>query len=196
MTCFLPQATFRYSSTYWSDYEEFNQVGGKSGFDEQESKLPTYWPFLWVVKYGSHGLVQGPLCNSTAARKGLMQVVALPNILKQGLVLFATLKTNATHATQGLDLLRKVDLMTRTLVETRRTPGVQIMERSISKPWDISLCSEQKKNDLTDNNKFNPCNFWGIRGTYRERTSIFNDPGTISLYRTLSHYVFLLVNLL
>ena len=43
MTCFLPQATFRYSSPYWSDYEEFNQVGGKTGFDEQESKLPTYW---------------------------------------------------------------------------------------------------------------------------------------------------------
>ena len=88
-----------------------------------------------------------------------MQVVALPNIPKQGLVLLVTLKTNATHATQVLDLLRKVDLMTRTLVETRRIRGVQIMERSISKPWDISLCSEQKKNDLTDNNKFNPCNF-------------------------------------
>lgn len=37
------KATFRYSSPYWSDYEEFNQVGGKTGFDEQESKLPTYW---------------------------------------------------------------------------------------------------------------------------------------------------------
>ena len=43
MTCFLPQATFRYSSPYWSDYEEFNPAGGKTGFDERESKLPTFW---------------------------------------------------------------------------------------------------------------------------------------------------------
>ena len=123
-------------------------------------------PFLWVVKHGSHWLVQGPLCNSTATRKGLMQVVVLPNIPKQWLVLLATLKTNATHATQGLDLVRKVDLVTPTLAETRRTRGFQIMERSISKPWDISLCSERKKKDLKDNYRFNPWNFWGIRGTY------------------------------
>ena len=43
MTCFLPQATFRYSSPYWSDYEEFNPAGGKTGFYERESKLPTFW---------------------------------------------------------------------------------------------------------------------------------------------------------
>ena len=77
-----------------------------------------------------------------------MQVVVLPNIPKQGLVLLATLKTNATHATQGLDLVRKVDLVTPTLAETRRTRGFQIMERSISKPWDISLCCERKKKRL------------------------------------------------
>ena len=84
--------------------------------------LCTHWlltensvPLLWVMKHGSRWLVQGPLCNSTATRKGLMQVVALPNIPNQESVLLETLRTNPTHATQGLDLVRKVDLMTQTL---------------------------------------------------------------------------------
>ena len=156
MTCFLPQETFLYSSPYWSDYEEFNPAGGKTGFDERESKLPTipsgtlhsprsvsvwrstnssgslsstkrvtlctHWlltensvPLLWVMKHWSRWLVQGPLCNSTATRKGLMQAVALPNIPNPESVLLETLRTNPTHATQGLDLVRKVDLMTQTL---------------------------------------------------------------------------------
>ena len=44
-----------------------------------------------------------------------MQVVALPYIPNQESVLLKTLRTNPTHATQALDLVRKVDLMTQTL---------------------------------------------------------------------------------
>ena len=44
-----------------------------------------------------------------------MQVVAFPNIPNQESVLIETLRTNPNHATQGLDLVRKVDLMTQTL---------------------------------------------------------------------------------
>ncbi|XP_066026053.1 uncharacterized protein [Pocillopora verrucosa] len=35
--------TFHYNNDYWSDYREFNPTGGQTGFDEQETKLPTYW---------------------------------------------------------------------------------------------------------------------------------------------------------
>ena len=32
-----------YISEYWSDKNEYNLFGGKTGFDMQETKLPTYW---------------------------------------------------------------------------------------------------------------------------------------------------------
>jgi len=35
--------TFHYGSEYWSDKTEYNLPGGKTGFDSQETKLPTYW---------------------------------------------------------------------------------------------------------------------------------------------------------
>ena len=35
--------TFHYDSILWSNQEIFNRVGGETGFDLQETKLPTYW---------------------------------------------------------------------------------------------------------------------------------------------------------
>ncbi|XP_067031958.1 uncharacterized protein [Acropora muricata] len=35
--------TFHYSSFFWSDREVYNLAGGKTGFDKQETKLPSYW---------------------------------------------------------------------------------------------------------------------------------------------------------
>ena len=40
---FLSQQTFEYNSTLWSNKETFNLDGGKTGFDSQETKLPSYW---------------------------------------------------------------------------------------------------------------------------------------------------------
>ena len=40
---FLPQSTFHYNSGYWSNKSEYNLRGGETGFDAQETKLPTYW---------------------------------------------------------------------------------------------------------------------------------------------------------
>ena len=37
------QTTFHYNSTLWSDKQTFNLPGGMTGFDSQETKLPTYW---------------------------------------------------------------------------------------------------------------------------------------------------------
>ncbi|XP_073249970.1 uncharacterized protein [Porites lutea] len=37
------QQTFHYNSTRWSNNETFNLDGGKTGFDSQETKLPSYW---------------------------------------------------------------------------------------------------------------------------------------------------------
>jgi len=38
-----PQSTFHYDSEYWSDKIEYKLPGGETGFDSQETKLPTYW---------------------------------------------------------------------------------------------------------------------------------------------------------
>ncbi|XP_015780172.1 PREDICTED: uncharacterized skeletal organic matrix protein 5-like isoform X4 [Acropora digitifera] len=35
--------TFHYSSHFWSDRKVYNLAGGKTGFDKQETKLPSYW---------------------------------------------------------------------------------------------------------------------------------------------------------
>ena len=44
---FLPfcllQNTFHYDNAFWSNKETFNLSGGKTGFDDHETKLPTYW---------------------------------------------------------------------------------------------------------------------------------------------------------
>ena len=37
------QTTFHYDSGFWSDKSEYNLPGGETGFDAQETKLPTYW---------------------------------------------------------------------------------------------------------------------------------------------------------
>ena len=37
------QSTFHYNSGFWSNKEIFNLKGGKTGFDREETKLPTYW---------------------------------------------------------------------------------------------------------------------------------------------------------
>lgn len=35
--------TFTYSSSYWSNKQSYNPRGGLTAFDDQETKLPTYW---------------------------------------------------------------------------------------------------------------------------------------------------------
>ena len=37
------QKTFHYDSHLWSDKNPYNIAGGRSGFDSQETKLPSYW---------------------------------------------------------------------------------------------------------------------------------------------------------
>ena len=37
------KGTFHYDSKFWRNYETFNLAEGKTGFDTQETKLPTYW---------------------------------------------------------------------------------------------------------------------------------------------------------
>ena len=40
---FAFQKTFHYNSGFWSNKNAYNIPGGKTGFDTQETKLPTYW---------------------------------------------------------------------------------------------------------------------------------------------------------
>ena len=40
---FTFQKTFHYDSKFWSNRNAYNLAGGKTGFDAQETKLPTYW---------------------------------------------------------------------------------------------------------------------------------------------------------
>ena len=39
----IPQTTFHYNSALWSNKDKYNLRGGETGFDTQETKLPTYW---------------------------------------------------------------------------------------------------------------------------------------------------------
>ena len=50
MIILLFQPTFLYESTYWTDKESFNDKGGLTGLDYEETKLPTYWstPFTKI----------------------------------------------------------------------------------------------------------------------------------------------------
>ena len=45
LLCFVisTKTTFHYDSSLWSNKETFNLTGGETGFDSQETKLPTYW---------------------------------------------------------------------------------------------------------------------------------------------------------
>ena len=43
LSLFLLQKTFLYDEALWSNKETFNVIGGKTGFDDHETKLPTYW---------------------------------------------------------------------------------------------------------------------------------------------------------
>ena len=47
---FLFQRTFYFNSPLWSDRTAYNLARGQTGFDSQETKLPTYWntPFLKI----------------------------------------------------------------------------------------------------------------------------------------------------
>lgn len=41
---FIPyQQNFNYHSELWNNTDSFNLPGGETGFDSQETKLPTYW---------------------------------------------------------------------------------------------------------------------------------------------------------
>ena len=44
------QETFNFSSKLWSSYDTLNILGGRTGFDSHETKLPTYWntPFTKI----------------------------------------------------------------------------------------------------------------------------------------------------
>ena len=44
------QKTFHYDAGFWSNKNAYNLPGGKTGFDNQETKLPTYWntPFSTI----------------------------------------------------------------------------------------------------------------------------------------------------
>ena len=51
------QQTFKYDYDIWKNKTEFNLPGGETGFDSEETKLPTYWetPFSKIclgMKYG------------------------------------------------------------------------------------------------------------------------------------------------
>ena len=39
----LFQRTFHYDSVLWTNKQSFNIDGGKTGFDAEETKLPSYW---------------------------------------------------------------------------------------------------------------------------------------------------------
>ena len=43
MFSFQFQSTFHYNSHFWNNTKGYNLAAGQSGFDTQETKLPSYW---------------------------------------------------------------------------------------------------------------------------------------------------------
>ena len=65
------QKTFHYDSHFWSDRNGYNLPGGKTAFDSQETKLPTYWntPFSKIclgmkIGHQKHFIVINRQANS------------------------------------------------------------------------------------------------------------------------------------
>ncbi|CAH3160933.1 unnamed protein product [Pocillopora meandrina] len=46
------ETTFHYDEHYWINYQGYNLPGGETGFDGQESKLPTYWNTSFKICLG------------------------------------------------------------------------------------------------------------------------------------------------
>jgi len=86
-------------------------------------------------------LAHRPPYKPIAIKKGLMFVVNVHLIQKQGLVSLVTMRMIATLVTPGLVLVQEEITTISTLVVTRPHPG-EIMETSTSKPWDTFLCSK------------------------------------------------------
>ena len=70
--------------------------------------------------------------------------VAVRRMQKQESASFPTTKTTAIPATPESDLVLQVSLMTTTRVGTRLTL-LETLERSTSRPWGTSWCSENLK---------------------------------------------------
>ncbi|XP_020613059.1 uncharacterized skeletal organic matrix protein 5-like [Orbicella faveolata] len=71
------KSTFRYDSNFWSNKIDFNFPGGKTLFDAQEAKLPTYWntPFSKIclgIKIGQ----QMKLIRINKRAKSLYSLIA------------------------------------------------------------------------------------------------------------------------
>ncbi len=94
-------------------------------------------PPHWVVTHGKHLLVPRPRYKTTVTRKGSIQLVTTLCILKQGSVTLVTKKMSVTHVILESGLGREVTMTTPTPVGMKQLI-VQIMEKSTSKPWDIS----------------------------------------------------------
>ena len=73
------QKTFHYDSKFWSDKNIYNLPGGKTGFDSEETKLPTYWntPFSKIcattdsrIGFGTGGYQDDTITCGNYAIKG------------------------------------------------------------------------------------------------------------------------------
>jgi len=64
------KGTFHYDSKLWSTKTDYNLPGGGSGFDNQETKLPTYWntPFSKICLAMKIGLQMGTIMINKHAR--------------------------------------------------------------------------------------------------------------------------------
>ena len=63
---FVFPRTFHYVSHFWTNKNEYNLRGGKTGFDTQETKLPSFWETNFSkICLGMRSAIRQTLCLST-----------------------------------------------------------------------------------------------------------------------------------
>ena len=94
-TYFL-QNTFHYDAEYWTDKNHYNLPGGETGFDSQQTKLPTYWntPFSKICL----GMKIGDQLNFVVINK---QANSLHSLISDGQYRTTTLGRNTWKTLLG-----------------------------------------------------------------------------------------------
>ncbi|CAH3140537.1 unnamed protein product, partial [Pocillopora meandrina] len=112
------QITFHYDSQFWSNRSTYNLPGGKTGFDLQETKLPTYWTTSF-----------SKICLGTKINNQSDSLIGIT----------ANQENDCITCDSRIGLAQEVYMMTPTRVEMRQRSG-QIMATGILKPWGTSWC--------------------------------------------------------
>ena len=178
--------TFHYDSNFWGNKKEYNLPGGETGFDQEETKLPTYWNtsfakiclgmkidqqlrFVVISMQADslHSLISDGHYRSTSlgrdtwSRWLVHKALYSLNVTKKGSMsnrrflpgsiklpeqeLATTTIIIALMLIPESVLVQEGHTIKKTRVESMHAWNFLIMEKDTLKPWDTSLCNEERE---------------------------------------------------